>query len=112
MQLRLAGAIFGVEPSQLGNFDLATARALIFNPTSQLRDLQGTLQRLASSGADSAVARDTAAKIAERVAERVAARGGMQAAQLFPMLPSVLRCLLYTSPSPRDRQKSRMPSSA
>ena len=22
------------------------------------------------------------------------------------------RCLLYTSPSPRDRQKSRMPSSA
>ena len=24
----------------------------------------------------------------------------------------VTRCLLYTSPSPRDRQKSRMPSSA
>ena len=24
----------------------------------------------------------------------------------------VLICLLYTSPSPRDRQKSRMPSSA
>ena len=29
---------------------------------------------------------------------------------LFVSLPSV--CLLYTSPSPRDRQKSRMPSSA
>ena len=27
-------------------------------------------------------------------------------------LISVLTCLLYTSPSPRDRQKSRMPSSA
>ena len=25
---------------------------------------------------------------------------------------SFLACLLYTSPSPRDRQKSRMPSSA
>ena len=25
---------------------------------------------------------------------------------------NLLRCLLYTSPSPRDRQKSRMPSSA
>ena len=25
---------------------------------------------------------------------------------------SVVTCLLYTSPSPRDRQKSRMPSSA
>ena len=24
----------------------------------------------------------------------------------------VISCLLYTSPSPRDRQKSRMPSSA
>ena len=24
----------------------------------------------------------------------------------------VIACLLYTSPSPRDRQKSRMPSSA
>ena len=24
----------------------------------------------------------------------------------------LLNCLLYTSPSPRDRQKSRMPSSA
>ena len=28
------------------------------------------------------------------------------------MLGSYYFCLLYTSPSPRDRQKSRMPSSA
>ena len=27
-------------------------------------------------------------------------------------LPGAKGCLLYTSPSPRDRQKSRMPSSA
>ena len=27
-------------------------------------------------------------------------------------LPDIVTCLLYTSPSPRDRQKSRMPSSA
>ena len=27
-------------------------------------------------------------------------------------IPEFLNCLLYTSPSPRDRQKSRMPSSA
>ena len=38
---------------------------------------------------------------------------------LKPRGPGVIRpkptdryCLLYTSPSPRDRQKSRMPSSA
>ena len=30
----------------------------------------------------------------------------------FAMFTKSLNCLLYTSPSPRDRQKSRMPSSA
>ena len=30
----------------------------------------------------------------------------------FEMKESIVSCLLYTSPSPRDRQKSRMPSSA
>ena len=30
----------------------------------------------------------------------------------FTFRAMVIRCLLYTSPSPRDRQKSRMPSSA
>ena len=29
-----------------------------------------------------------------------------------PLPPHSRHCLLYTSPSPRDRQKSRMPSSA
>ena len=29
-----------------------------------------------------------------------------------PDILEVVPCLLYTSPSPRDRQKSRMPSSA
>ena len=29
-----------------------------------------------------------------------------------PSKPEAVTCLLYTSPSPRDRQKSRMPSSA
>ena len=31
---------------------------------------------------------------------------------LFPVFRTNRGCLLYTSPSPRDRQKSRMPSSA
>ena len=31
---------------------------------------------------------------------------------IYCELPIVKTCLLYTSPSPRDRQKSRMPSSA
>ena len=32
--------------------------------------------------------------------------------EFFFMGDNVYGCLLYTSPSPRDRQKSRMPSSA
>ena len=32
--------------------------------------------------------------------------------ELFRPKPNTPNCLLYTSPSPRDRQKSRMPSSA
>ena len=46
--------------------------------------------------------------------------GGLLAILLFTVLPTLIvggvnhfvTCLLYTSPSPRDRQKSRMPSSA
>ena len=33
-------------------------------------------------------------------------------AEEFGLAEQGMRCLLYTSPSPRDRQKSRMPSSA
>ena len=31
---------------------------------------------------------------------------------IIDLYPNVKLCLLYTSPSPRDRQKYRMPSSA
>ena len=37
---------------------------------------------------------------------------GLRLAQNGIELRYLLDCLLYTSPSPRDRQKSRMPSSA
>ena len=42
----------------------------------------------------------------------VAAKAASDGAKIKRLLESVERCLLYTSPSPRDRQKSRMPSSA
>ena len=41
-----------------------------------------------------------------------AAAAAAAAARLSPCTPVSGLCLLYTSPSPRDRQKSRMPSSA
>ena len=47
---------------------------------------------------------------------KVTIKGAKQAVQMFgPAQRAVamaVACLLYTSPSPRDRQKSRMPSSA
>ena len=45
-------------------------------------------------------------------------KGGVGKSTMLVTLASLLNysmdksCLLYTSPSPRDRQKSRMPSSA
>ena len=34
------------------------------------------------------------------------------ATRIYEQAPSLKPCLLYTSPSPRDRTRSRMPSSA
>src|SRR5678810_516616 len=38
--------------------------------------------------------------------------GGLAGAIVWDLITWYIGCLLYTSPSPRDRQKSRMPSSA
>ena len=38
--------------------------------------------------------------------------GNKEAEEKFKEAAEAYSCLLYTSPSPRDRQKSRMPSSA
>ena len=43
---------------------------------------------------------------------RLASDGEVSLGEGSMPLPLPLSCLLYTSPSPRDRQKSRMPSSA
>ena len=49
----------------------------------------------------------------------VVAKGNTRASELHKRTSQIVKahtqaeiCLLYTSPSPRDRQKSRMPSSA
>ena len=45
------------------------------------------------------------------VCHAIVADGNIDPSELS-YLEQALSCLLYTSPSPRDRQKSRMPSSA
>ena len=49
----------------------------------------------------------------EATLRRYEARLGRALAGIINILdPQVIVCLLYTSPSPRDRTRSRMPSSA
>ena len=66
--------------------------------------------------ADLGVSRPTLrAAIEELVREGLLLRrhgSGTYVAEPKIALPLTMTCLLYTSPSPRDRQKSRMPSSA
>ena len=49
---------------------------------------------------------------AQSVRARLAADNDPRLERLEASNTDILDCLLYTSPSPRDRQKSRMPSSA
>ena len=44
--------------------------------------------------------------------EEVQKKQAISLSEVKEILGKVDVCLLYTSPSPRDRQKSRMPSSA
>ena len=67
---------------------------------------------------------DTRAQLASAQAAQAAAAAAAPVAPVTPVAPSaptsgddasaaqMPRCLLYTSPSPRDRTRSRMPSSA
>ena len=53
----------------------------------------------------------TVLKVGDGVAQ-VYGLDNVQAGEMVEFDGGVKGCLLYTSPSPRDRQKSRMPSSA
>ena len=52
------------------------------------------------------------AKVSDPRAGEYVEKYGERSWELDALEPSYIICLLYTSPSPRDRQKSRMPSSA
>ena len=71
----------------------------------------GTQQRIALvTGAAGGVGQSTVEKLA---AEGCIVIGtDIRAIEETPPEGVVYRCLLYTSPSPRDRTRSRMPSSA
>ena len=51
-------------------------------------------------------------EIVAEILSPLATRPNQTQLQATPLFSNIKTCLLYTSPSPRDRQKSRMPSSA
>ena len=84
-------------------FTLVGATTRAGSLSSPLRDRFGLIQRLEFYGQDDL----------EAIVERTA---GLIGVTLTPQARSSIaascRCLLYTSPSPRDMRRSRMPSSA
>ena len=70
------------------------------------------LENLIGRGASSIVYRAHDTVLEQDVAIKVLRRDGILAQEQARTLAVSLRCLLYTSPSPRDRTRSRMPSSA
>ena len=71
-------------------------------------------QTLAQSGLDSLFALNHGAlQIHRHFAQESRVAAALKKRSAHPRLTTTIDpCLLYTSPSPRDRQKSRMPSSA
>ena len=82
---------------------LETKRPLQLNDQGQLRhflSLDGLRRELLTEILDTA---DSFLEVGARAVKKVPLLRGKTVCNV---------CLLYTSPSPRDRQKSRMPSSA
>ena len=51
-------------------------------------------------------------RVGDEVANYVAVKAANRGTAVHHMCEDYLNCLLYTSPSPRDKRQSRMPSSA
>ena len=84
----------------------AAARQVVYSPDRlkyPLRKTKSGFQRISW---------DEALDIVSSRLLEIRAKYGAEALARFHGAPVTLSCLLYTSPSPRDRQKSRMPSSA
>ena len=69
------------------------------------------IEAFADAGADTILVHQETCPHLHRTLQQIRKLGKRAGAVLNPSTPEDT-CLLYTSPSPRDRQKSRMPSSA
>ena len=72
-----------------------------FPTASDMESVQGSIQRASAR-----------LEAAEKLASNYDQVAQEAVDAVYAQYPNGATCLLYTSPSPRDRQKSRMPSSA
>ena len=92
---------------------LATLYTLSFNYFSSQFEKEAQLQGVYEAEqllADSAITEDAFDATASEEAKSYLRSKGDSA--IVPIFGKTYNCLLYTSPSPRDRTRSRMPSSA
>ena len=87
---------------------LATGKAYV--PLSPKVPLDRNVHMLNSVESDFLIVSDECMEMARQILEKVARKLVVIVAE--SECDQLAVCLLYTSPSPRDRQKSRMPSSA
>src|SRR5678810_1025410 len=98
-------AAFGGDPNNVAIFGQSGGAGKV-STLMAMPSAKGLFHRaIAESGANvTGIAQAQAVRTTEQVLQRL----NLKADQL----DQLQTCLLYTSPSPRDRQKSRMPSSA
>ena len=121
-KLFLAGTIHVLRPQDFPlpvAFDLAYRQAQIIVLETDLQKVQSPEfgQRFAQAMLlpDNQTLKDVLAPDVWTSLQQYAAQSQFPLSQTMmynPAMVSIMICLLYTSPSPRDRQKSRMPSSA
>ena len=85
---------------------------LFFATAFSLKAQDATTQRLTQLMQDFPVMGLSVAVVKEGKVVHTQALGWKEEGKEPLETTDLFRCLLYTSPSPRDRQKSRMPSSA
>jgi len=120
LQLRETGALDAPMQTLLDNLallakhDLSKLSKLCGVKVNELKEMIGALRKL-SPKPGLAFGGTMAGAVEPDVFIRETPHGGWAVELNADTLPRVLvnkRCLLYTSPSPRDRTRSRMPSSA
>ena len=100
------GLVLPLSSKPLAAYVPAVRTGNIVFTAGQLPMVDGAIAKTGKVGADVTV--EEAYELA-----KICALNALAAVELVAPVDSIVKvCLLYTSPSPRDRQKSRMPSSA